>query len=57
MTDFQLRGKCETCSNVRWFIRKRKIPVAGAIATSKKLMCGNCFKVVKDAISNKTLTV
>lgn len=48
MTDFKIFSNCENCRKRRWYIAKRRVPTPiGAIATSKKLLCGRCFDLIK----------
>ncbi len=48
-----IHGKCETCKDKRWFIRKRKVPTPiGTYAISQKKMCGKCFKAVKTVLKS-----
>lgn len=52
MTDFSIRGFCETCGKKHWFIRKRDIPVPTAgMARSKKLMCNACYGKIKTVLT------
>lgn len=49
--DFQLRGKCQGCRKTKWFIKTRKINLPiGKVATSKDLLCGSCYKEIKQVI-------
>lgn len=48
-------GICGICKKRRFFVRKRKIKLpTGDIATSQKLMCGKCDRIVKKAVNIKT---
>lgn len=53
MTDFEIYGKCATCKQNKFFIRKRKVPIPiGGIALSKKKLCAHCYKGLLKLIAN-----
>lgn len=48
MSEWLLYGKCETCYQKKFLVRKRwiKLPT-GALAKSLKLMCGTCIGKIR----------
>lgn len=44
----KIRGKCESCKKVKWFIKKRTYNIAeiSAPVTSKGLLCLSCFREI-----------
>ena len=53
MTDFEIYGKCATCKQNKFFIRKRQVPLpVGVNATSKKKLCTHCYKGLLKLMAN-----
>lgn len=49
----KIRGICDSCGHKRFFIRKRNYYIIHIkqTATSKGLLCGQCFKKLKKMLN------